>query len=475
MTYWVPGLLVMGTLAGCSSSAEVSTPVPTRPVASIEESADSALVSQKVVQTDTVFVWRQDVEVPPGVDSLIAFRADSLGHFWYVSAAAEREAAELVERGSILYNENSGQDQMALRMAGRAAEIDRFNVAAYQLRARLLLRLHDNDRPVDLDEALSSADSALSLDRGRDVLYADKALVHRARKEWVDAGLFFDQALQMAERAHEFYQTPIDSGLVLGWALNATDSWITARRSEEAVTAVLGADRYTQTESERESVESRRTFLAWDDGNITATLIRDSLRTRSDSLTDAPAAQLLPLVGRWRELLEMVESRPAREEVTWELAISEYNAGSGDAAVGRLSSLAQTFDSPASSWIGADTLRHDILKTLGDLSARLGQKALDKNGDRTVALAYFLHSLNQPWPGRSRAGNAAAGLLSPNPVASLKVAEQSLTYADEREEERVIRTRMMDLYRVLGRFDDAREQKQALLGLEKSDEETDAS
>lgn len=461
------------------------------------------------------------VEVPSGVDSLVAIRADSIAEASFVAALAQDEAQELREEGQLLVERtdslwfamealiDSGRVVSPEDSAAAAAATTEGGLALVQLDS--LLRDSELDVDALARRTATLLDSAqLSLERAFQLNPFDSrspvwlAQVYGLQARRLGQTESYDRAIQELEkltlltpdqhsvfamlannyffvenwdaaavnygRAEEVYmetwdlvvdgEPVLDSATVFSYVQAQGDMHVQRLDASRAETAYDRALPWATTPEDSVYIAGELDWMAWDDMNIASSFARDSL------LALEAAGDLQGAREGYDGLLPTLSARSAIDETEWRLSIVEYNLGVADPAAERLLALIQrtTVDADGRP---LDEAYQRYFDDYGTLCLNLGRSARVERRDNRTALMYFTQATEVNWSGRAVAHYEVARLVQGNLPVALEHANQAAADADALAVEQ-----RLDLYRLLmelnrrtGDFAEARRYRDAFEAL----------
>lgn len=452
------------------------------------------------------------VEVPAGVDSLVAARADSLAEASFVDAPAQDEAQELQDQGRLMVEQtdslwlamealiDSGRVVTAEDSAAAAAATTEGGMALVQLDS--LLRSSDLD--VDalaartatlLDSAEASLERAFQLNPFDSRSQVWLAQVYGLQARRLGQAESYDRAIQELEKltlltpdqhtvyamlannyffvenwdaaavnyakAEEVYletwdlvvdgEPALDSATVFSYVQAQGDMHVQRLDASRARTAYDRSLPWALAPEDSAYIAGELEWMSWDDMNIASSFARDSLLAL-ESEGDLDAAR-----RGYESLLPSLSARTAIDETEWRLSIVEYNQGVTDPAAERLLALVQrTAVDTEGRPVDERYVRY--FDDYGTLSLNLGRSARVERRDNRTALKYFTQATELNWSGRAVAHYEVARLVQGNVPVALEHATQAATDAEALAvEQRLDLYRLlMELYRRTGDFDQAR-------------------
>ena len=358
----------------------------------------------------------------------------------------------------------------------KAVQLDPFNKSAQNLLALIYQNLATRfPREMSYEKALHIWGTLARLEPGEYQYCYKLAETYYLQNEWQQAMENFRKAedilVNSAEVSPERLRDPdqpvsavIDS-TTLFYAI-----WYQgqcASRQFDAPQALAHLQRawnLTRDAAHRQAIESSIAWINWDDGNIRASVLRDTanaLANRADRLAeqgnpDAARKLYKQATDGQEQLLSMVKTTRARHETEWTLAyIESPHLGRQAAAVTRLLALVESIPKDTLG-APADTTYRNYFDTYGTMCHNLGMDKL--NSDRRLAYTYFLQATTIHWRGRAKSFLMLSELSNSNPRQMVDYAERSLNLAEQLAPDEMVRLHkfLVDGYRRLRDVNKAR-------------------
>ncbi len=471
----------------------------------------------------------QQVLVPPGVDTTIAVRADSLSKALVVDLNVERQTTELREKARSLVAASDSlwsliEARRVVTSSDSLSAISEFNRAARALKraaARQKSKRSGSDdkklqREVlaDLQEARGYLEKAVVLNpfdlEARSWLarvYQALATRFEKRADRRKAVEVLENLVRLEKGEHILFRRLADAYYALGMWQDAYRNYAAAERVLRETAFEGVRDRVVSLDSLKRAPVDRAAlfYYLYYQGDTKAKLYdaRDALSYFASALAVAPTAadsqsvlsytrwinwdqgniratekrdSLLALQARKRyaeaargltALLGELRTAEAKDEIEWRIAILEYQKlNKKRSAVERLARVVKR-RSRGRSQPPSDSLLQRYTEAYGTMCYNLGLENLDRS--RQTAFAYFLQAAAVPWNGRAKSYLEIAKLSRNNPEA---VVENSLaalrqTPGLQGEELAQLYRLLTAAYKRMGRFEEAREYYQKWLTFKK--------
>ena len=215
-----------------------------------------------------------------------------------------------------------------------------------------------------------------------------------------------------------------------------------------AMDALNRAKTYAPGQAELDIVDGVIEWIEWDGGNIRASERRDELAFLEGE--DLQAAE-----DGYHDLMAMLQTQSAINEITWKLALVEANLQKNESAVSRLKSLVDRLPETAVDEAENEKVKQ-YLDAYGTLCYNLATENLRDRRDKRGALTYYLQSASIEWENRSRAFLEAAKILQNNTNEAIRYAEQGLEAKPTTEDMKSLYALLVSLHRRAGNQSEAR-------------------
>ena len=379
-------------------------------------------------------------------------------HAFNEAAVAYQEAAQLQgDNESMLLARQTGLLDLAQEKFEEAITYNPFDEQARALLARVyLLQYTRLKRAGAIDQSITILERLTRLEQGRHELYSELAAAYYSKEDWPQAALNYGKAEAVLFGARETdvnaevpgALSPDDSALVFNYAYYLGESSAFAYDAAAATVALERARVYASGPTEEDVVDSFIEWMSWDDGNIRASELRDELAALEiDDIAAAEAGYL--------DLLPMLNTQPARDEITWKLALVEANQGKTEQAVGRLKPIVdrtRRLDDGSSE--DPDFARY--FDSYGALCYNLASENLRETRNKRNALTYYLQSASIAWENRALAYLEVAKILQNNTQEAIGYAEKGLAANPDDSNKKEIYALLVSLHRRAGNQQEAR-------------------
>ena len=312
------------------------------------------------------------------------------------------------------------------------------------------------------EKAAEVLENLVRVERGQHGLFGRLAQSYLALERW-DRALENFQKAERVLRQTAVFQVPedrplqdetvaaaLDSATLFLYVFYQGESHIRMFQADSALYHLQRALPMARNANERNSVQSTIDWINWDDGNIAASIMRDSLLAQVDRKEYDKAAR------GFSGLLANLNSGKAKREINWRLALLEFSfLGQEERALSRMQEVVRFYLADSTVAPG-DTMKAEYFDSYGTMCHNMGLQALkDKKYKR--ALAYFQQSVSIPWKQRAKSQLEIAKLSLNNPRRAHEAAVlawASRTQLDFDEKKTVLRILVESLKR-LGKFAEA--------------------
>ena len=449
--------------------------------------------------------------VPAGVDSSVAILADSLSHESFVDFEREAQAQTLSEEafGLVLVSDSlwrilemTREDGYEVSESDSIQSIHSFNEAAlaYQEAAQLtgddeeallrrqaelldlaqqkfeeaitynpfdeqtrallarvyLFQYNRLKREGAIENSITILERLVRLEKGRHDFFSELASAYYSQENWSEAAVNYRKAELTLYEAREMdltAETPgelsaQDSLTLFNYTYFFGESSAYAYDSPAAIESLERARAFAPGPAEIDIVDGFMEWIQWDNGNIQASELRDELALlESENLEAAEKG--------YKDLMGMVQTQGARDEVTWKLALVEANLGKTESAVSRLKTLVDRTPLLADG-TPQDKSYARYFDAYGTLCYNLASENLKERRDKRAALTYYLQSAQIAWENQARAYFEVARILQNNTSEAIKYAELGLAANPSKEDQKSLYALLVSLNRRAGNQSEAR-------------------
>jgi tetratricopeptide (TPR) repeat protein len=303
----------------------------------------------------------------------------------------------------------------------------------YQMVAQRFLRTSDWAKAAEVLENL------VRMDGSQHGIYGRLAQCYASLHAW-QASLRNFRAAEAVQRQTAVFQVPeserlddrtiaaaLDSSALFLYVYYQAESHIRMYAADSALFQLERASAIARSPEDRSAVKSTTDWIDWDDGNIAAAEMRDSLLTLVDEKKYADAAR------GFSDLFAQLRTARARRETDWRLALLEFSfLDRQEQALQRMQKVVKYYEEQRTQ-AQSDTLYEQYCESYGTMCHNQGLKALTDQ-KFPMALAYFEQAVRVPWKLRSKSYLEIAKLSINNPGRAVGVAEKALADRDRLSE-----------------------------------------
>ncbi|MFQ5769481.1 MAG: hypothetical protein ACE5HX_03025, partial [bacterium] len=295
----------------------------------------------------------------------------------------------------------------------------------YQMLAKRFLSVSDWQKAAEVLENL------VRIERGQHGLYARLGQCYLSLKKWDNALRNFQKA-ESVLRNTAIFRVPddqpiddktiaaaLDSSALFIYVYNQAESNIRLYRADSALTHLEGAFNLARNENDRTTVKATIDWVEWDNGNILASEMRDSLLTLVDE------KQYIAAANGFQNLLPNLRTDRTQREINWRLALLEFSfLRKEEQALNRMQKVVNFYAQDTTGVTVEDTLKNQYYMSYGTMCHNQGLKAL-REKKLLEALVYFEQSISVPWKQRAKSQLEIAKLS----INNAKRAKEAATLA----------------------------------------------
>ncbi|MDZ7267148.1 MAG: hypothetical protein ONB48_07445 [candidate division KSB1 bacterium] len=417
-------------------------------------------------RADSVWaILQRAAEHPPQVtleDSLAAVRATFEG------GQKLQKSVPLIQKYLQTQQETVRQQAIAYLQAAEKAFVQALQLNPFATQARTWLatvyrllgdRFKDRE---DYGRAINIWETLVRLEPGVYSHYFNLAQTYFAVQAWQKSLENFEaceqRLLASAAVADSRIANPaqpvaaaIDSNVLFLSVLYQSLSAIRLVNEEKTYASLRRALTLATTPAQQRTVTEYLKWMDWDDGNIPATMQRDSALAYAGR-GDFPAA-----AKTFAGLLPRLRTSRARNEIGWRLALIEFtNLNQKEAAAERLLNIVTSIPTDVQG-APPDSLSRLYFDNYGTMCLSLGNEKIAV--DRQLAYTYYLQAASFNWSGRGKSYFALATLADADPRLAVADAERAYALRHQLDAEEVINLHKLLIrgYRRLQQFDKARQ------------------
>jgi tetratricopeptide (TPR) repeat protein len=364
------------------------------------------------------------------------------------SARLRRMQADLLQAAQTAFEEAIQANPYDDATRSRLAQV-------YRLRGERLGQEQAYDKAIEMYEKLAR------LQQDSPSLFVALANLYYDTEQYRESAVNYRKARKAYVTSVELSledSTQVDSTRLYQYAQAEANAYRFARNAERALAAYREAKAVAATSAQRTTMQNWIDWVNWDDGNISASFARDSLKGLAAEGKAEAAAE------GFRSLKARLQTASARYEVDWRLAQAEYQMGKRKQAADRMQRLVNQLDVKGDG-TPADSSHQRYLDAYGTICLNMGRRM--RREDLRAALKYYKQSAEVAWERRSLAELEVGRLLRNDVEASIRYLERALSRDGTLETEnqlRLYRT-LVNQHRRLGHREEARTYRKKYMAL----------
>ena len=225
--------------------------------------------------------------------------------------------------------------------------------------------------------------------------------------------------------------TYVDSTYLFNYVYMQADIYTRLYNASAALAAYSRARALTADSAFLETIQVNEDWINWDNGNIRATEIRDTI------FEEIEYEEYVDAAARIHKLLNMLNTQRAFREMNWRLASLEYGFfNKKDSALIRMKRIYDYYQQPVLAVDTRDTLKSTYFNTYGTMLYNEGIDYLKERNYKT-ALAYFQQAAEVPWKEQGRALFEILKLSRNSPRMAIRTGKKVMEKIDQlRKKER---------------------------------------
>lgn len=272
----------------------------------------------------------------------------------------------------------------------------------------------------DYERAARALEDLLYLDKGNHMIYFQLAENYYNMNAWKLAYDIFVEAEKVLRETsflavnsteasiHDLNRASVDTATMFYYRYYQGVTQARLYNADEALSILHSAKALAQTDDDRDRVQNYIDWINWDDGNIRASEIRDSL------IVLQREGKFKQATDGFLRLVRYLRTQRTRDEIEWRAAVLEYQKLSKqDEAVRRLHAL---IERTAKNDLGAplDTSYQHYFEDYSTMCYNLGLENA-RQSDWQKAYAYFLQASKIHWKGKGKCHVEIAKIVQNNP------------------------------------------------------------
>ncbi len=375
-------------------------------------------------------------------------------HSFNEAAVAYQEAAQLGGDESALLTRQEGLLDLAQQKFEEALTFNPFDEQTRALLGRVYLYQYNRLKKAGaIENSITILERLVRLEKGRHEFFSELASAYYSQENWQQASVNYLNAETALIDARELdvnapepgMLTDQDSLTLFNYAYYYGETSAFMYSTNEAMSGLSRAKTFAPGPAEIEIVDGVIEWIEWDGGNIQASELRDDLAMLEGENLEAAE-------DGYHDLMGMLQTQPAKDEITWKLALVEANLKKNESAVMRLKTLVDRI--PGDLAEDEDNKRY--LDAYGTLCYNLASENLRDKRDKRGALTYYLQSASIAWQNQARAYFEAAKILQNNTPEAIRYAEQGLASSPSLEDKKSLYALLVSLHRRAGNQSEAR-------------------
>ena len=375
-------------------------------------------------------------------------------HSFNEAAVAYQEAAQLEGDEEVLIRRQEGLLDLAQQKFEEALTFNPFDEQTRALLGRVYLYQYNRlKRAGAIENSITVLERLVRLEQGRHEFFSELASAYYSQENWQQAAVNYLKAETALVDARETDVSAPEPGLLstqdsltlFNYAYYYGETSAFTYNTGEAMSGLNRAKMFAAGPAEIEIVDGVIDWIEWDGGNIQASEMRDDLAMLEGENLEAAE-------DGYHDLMGMLQTQSAKDEITWKLALVEANLKKNESAVTRLKALVDRLPQPGAE--DEDTKKY--LDAYGTLCYNLASENLRERRDKRGALTYYLQSASIEWQNQAKAYFEAAKILQNNTPEAIRYAEQGLASNPSVEDMKSLYALLVSLHRRAGNQNEAR-------------------
>lgn len=341
----------------------------------------------------------------------------------------------------------------AYQEASRAKSLNPYNLDIRSLLINIYLKqgeiTHDT---IYYSRAIDELNNFLLVDKSNPYIYEKLGECFYALRDWENCYRFFHEAEDILKIVAKFqYEVDKDKASSLDttrWVYylhRQGDAKAKLYDSKQAIYYLEAAQQFSNSDETRRELQNFLNWINWDGGNIRASEIRDEILTleKHNDYKKARAGYI--------ELLKIMKTQKAKNEINWKIASIEYNLLSREKeALERLFRVIQNI----SKSVQDNPLHTVYLKDYAAMCYSVGIEHLSKNRFR-LAYIYLNQASQIDWEHKGECFFQLAILSRENPSESIRNCKKALIFSHQLSEKinKKIYEMLAVAYKQMGEFD----------------------
>ena len=262
-------------------------------------------------------------------------------HSFNEAAVAYQEAAQLNGSEEALLTRQAGLLDLAQQKFEEALTFNPFDEQTRALLGRVYLYQYSRlKKEGAIENSITILERLVRLEKGRHEFFSELASAYYSQENWQLAAVNYLKAEAALIDARETDVNAPEPGLLsdqdsltlFNYAYYYGETSAFTYNTNEAMNALSRAKTFAPGPAEVEIVDGVIDWIEWDGGNIRASELRDELALlEGDNLEAAEDG--------YHDLMALLQTPSAKDEITWKLALVEANLKKNESAVTRLKAL----------------------------------------------------------------------------------------------------------------------------------------
>lgn len=298
-----------------------------------------------------------------------------------------------------------------------------------------MIRLYNREK--NTQRAIQTYKALLIADRPKSTYYQNLGMLCYTLKNWTDARNYFNQAIDVEL---DTVWTAVDTTLLYNSFNYRGQTEIKLNLPFKAIQSLDYARRLAPNEETKNRLKSQIDWIEWDDGNIRASEMWDSLKVIESGkhYSEAHAGYL--------KLLDILYTKRAQDYINSRIASLDFWAlERKKPGIERLYQVVETIP-VSSNGAAVDSSYNNYLTSYSRMCYDMGIECI-KNNERKQAFIYFTQATVFKWPFIGRSYMRLAELAGLDYKRAITYCQQALTYRENLSE-----SEQKKLYQYLHQF-----------------------
>jgi hypothetical protein len=323
----------------------------------------------------------------------------------------------------------------AYKEAAKAKFLNPYNLDVRSLLIKIYLKqgeiTHDG---IYYTRAIDELNNFLLVDKSNPYIYEKLGECFYALKDWENCYRFFSEAEEILKiisrfkyEADQKAEASLDTARWIYYLRRQGEAKAKLYDSERAISYLTKAKELSASDDKKQEIQDFLNWINWDGGNIRAAEIRDEI-LKIENSNDYKRAR-----ADYIELLKILRTQKARNEINWKIASIEYNLlGRKNEALKRLFQVIQN--------IKKSNQNHPFhtvyLKDYAAMCYSVGMEHFSKNRFR-LAFIYLNQASQIDWEHKGDCYFQLAVLSCENPAETIRNCKIALNYSHQLSENKI--------------------------------------